>query len=215
MRLVGCPSGHGIWLRENDFEGVIDRVEEWRAQRAAPAAVRPAPPARERLPDVARAILTRECSRCKQPNADASVVCWACGAALAGAGTLFSCPRCFDPMDHFTHAGVALNQCRFCSSLWLDRGELGALIDLPRETLAALTTATPSSREVPAAAPTLPCPVCAGKLQEHEYAVGSGVRIHTCALCKGLWIGPEALLPIQEFVRASENYLPDVPEGEG
>jgi Zn-finger nucleic acid-binding protein len=116
-------------------------------------------------------------------------------------------------MDHLSHEGVALNQCRVCGSLWLDRGELGALIDLPRESLIALTTTSPSPRHAPGAAPpTLPCPVCSGELREHEYAVGSGVRIHTCTLCKGLWIPPDALLPIQEFVRANESYLPSVPE---
>jgi Zn-finger nucleic acid-binding protein len=217
ISLVGCPAGHGIWLREGDFDTVIARVEEWRAQRAAaPPAGRPAPQARERLRDVARALLSRNCPRCRQPNADASAVCWACGAVLAETGTLFSCPRCLDPMDHVVHQGIALNQCRVCGNLWLDQGELGALIDLPREALVALDASSPSARHALGGAPrSLPCPVCPGELREHEYAVASGIRIHSCSLCKGLWIPPDALVPIQRFVQENETYLPTGPGEEG
>jgi Zn-finger nucleic acid-binding protein len=214
LQLVGCSARHGIWLRERDFEVVIERVEQWRAQRAdAATPTRAAPAARERLREVARAFLTHECPRCRQPNANASAVCWACGAVLTQTETLFSCPRCFDPMDHLSHEGVTLNQCRVCASLWLDSGELGALIDLPREALESLTKAAPAPRTASGATPrALPCPVCTGELREHEYAVGSGVPIHTCGVCKGLWVSPEALLPIQDFVRANENYLPSAAD---
>lgn len=212
LSLVGCPAGHGLWLREGDFEAVIHSVEQWRAQRAG-VSNRTLPPARERIREVARALLSRDCPRCQQPNATASAVCWACGAVLAETETLFSCPRCFDPMDHLTHEGVSLNQCRVCSNLWLDRGELGALIGLPPESLAALAGSGSASRHVPEGTPrSLPCPVCPGQLREHEYAVESGVPIHSCNLCKGLWIAPESLIPIQTFVGKNETFLPLVVE---
>lgn len=223
LRLHRCARGHGVWLREDDFEKVIERVEQWRAQRAAAArsskpatraALRPAAPARERLGEIARGLLSRHCGRCRQPNAADAPVCWACGAILREEETLLHCPRCFDVMDPLSVDGVALNQCRICGYLWLNAGELGALIRLPPATLADLEAASLAARRAPAPPPSLPCPACDGELRQREYAAESGVLIHACDSCKGVWISPAALLPIQKFVEANERFLPPA-EGTG
>jgi Zn-finger nucleic acid-binding protein len=217
LRLIRCDAGHGIWLREEDFEAVIGRVEQWRVQRAkgpGPAVPAPSSPAtaRQRVREVARGLLMRACPRCRQPNAADSGACWACGAVLAQAPSLFSCPRCFDPMDPILHQGITLNQCRVCGNLWLDRGELGALIKLPTSSLTELSTLPPAELHAPVAPPTFPCPACNGELREHEYAANSGLRIHSCGGCRGVWLDPTLLLKIQQFVEANERFLPSTGE---
>ena len=81
LSLTGCPAGHGTWLREEDCERIIAQVEQWRArQRGTPEGT--PTPARRRLRDVAHLLLSQPCPNCRQPNAAASPVCWACGTVL-------------------------------------------------------------------------------------------------------------------------------------
>ena len=88
LSLTGCPAGHGTWLREDDFESIIAQVEQWRTQRRGTPGGTPAP-ARERLRDVAHLLLSQPCPNCRQPNAAASPVCWACGTVLQSSQARF------------------------------------------------------------------------------------------------------------------------------
>ena len=38
------------------------------------------------------------------------------------------CPKCTGKLDSYTFEGIALDRCRECEGIWLDRGELEAII---------------------------------------------------------------------------------------
>jgi Zn-finger nucleic acid-binding protein len=208
LSLTGCPAGHGTWLREDDFESIIAQVEQWRTQQRGTPGGTPAP-ARQRLRDVAHVLLSQPCPNCRQPNAAASPVCWACGTVLQSSQARFCCPTCGCGLDSFVYEGLLLNHCGACGSLWLDRGELGALLQIAEALLLQL-----QSRLEPASAVVVPqvpalarCPACHRDMRYHEYGLGSGVFIHTCGSCQGVWIDYAALVPIQRFVQYNEGYL--------
>lgn len=216
LSLTGCPAGHGTWLREDDFEAIIAQVEQWRAHRPsrghrAEGMAQAAPtPARQRLRDVAHLLLSQPCPNCREPNAAASPVCWACGTVLQSSQARFCCPACHCGLDSFVFEGVLLNHCGACGTLWLDRGELGKLIQLDREQLDQLERRTrPATPVVIPQVSVAPfCPACNADMHHHEYALGSGVFLDTCASCQGVWMDSAALVSIQQFVLANANFLP-------
>jgi Zn-finger nucleic acid-binding protein len=209
LQLIGCKAGHGVWLTETDFEAILMRTRQWREQRQQAAAGSPVEPA-QRVRQAAQLLLTVPCPKCRQPNATAAVICWACGGSLAPVTKTFACPACGSSLDPESVEGVPVNHCNGCGGLWLDHGELGQLIDLPRATLLALQERlrpeTPRAATMAVGARL--CPACSGTLSQHEYALGSAVLIETCRDCGGLWLDPADLAPIQKFVEESENYLP-------
>src|SRR5204862_2239677 len=86
--------------------------------------------------------------------------------------------------------------------LWLDRGELGALLQLTRELLQRLAVQMrPSSpAAVRGAAGEARCPACHVPMQQHEYGAGSGATVHSCDGCRGIWTDATRLVAIQRFV---------------
>jgi Zn-finger nucleic acid-binding protein len=207
LQLVGCPSGHGTWLGEDDFERIIQRVEQWHGAQGAgsPGAA----PARQRLREIAHLLLSGPCPKCRQPNANASPVCWACGAFLQTTQARFCCPTCGQDLARLVYEGTLLNNCDNCGGLWLDRGELGALIQLAREKLQRLRTQLepPNPATLSGDAAGAVCPTCRDEMRYHEYGLGSGVFIHQCEGCRGLWMDPAGLIGIQKFAMANETFL--------
>lgn len=49
---------------------------------------------------------------------------------------MLNCPLCAMPLEAVERQGVEIDHCRSCGGLWLDAGELNALIE--REAVAAL-----------------------------------------------------------------------------
>ncbi len=127
-------------------------------------------------------------------------------AAPAG----FSCPWCRISLASLSFEGIRLNHCGPCGTLWLDHGELGALLQLGRELLLRLQRqleppGPARSRNAPA---SIPCPACHTGMLYNEYGAGSGIFIHSCDDCRGLWLEHTALVPIQQFALTHEGSVP-------
>ena len=42
--------------------------------------------------------------------------------------TACRCPKCSGPLESYTFEGLALDRCHECGGIWLDRGELEAIV---------------------------------------------------------------------------------------
>ena len=95
------------------------------------------------------------------------------------------CPKCQTTLQPQTVAGVDVDRCPNCQGLWLDLGELEALL---QQTLAAESLKPAGSAVYDAL--TGPCPRCGG--QGHMTRLTSlrraDVVMDSCAVCYGIWL---------------------------
>jgi Zn-finger nucleic acid-binding protein len=89
------------------------------------------------------------------------------------------CPVCKKPMVILEYQNVELDFCVTCHGCWLDKGELGLILngrmELPNDW--TLVAERKSSRK---------CPRCGGRMREGNLA-GTGVDVDVCANQHGLW----------------------------
>jgi Zn-finger nucleic acid-binding protein len=123
-----------------------------------------------------------------------------------------TCPTCNEPLDVVAHEGVDLDRCPAGHGVWLDKGELRAVVlsevaDRPQEEeLVALDAAARDHGQgllAEVARGTRSCPVCAGPMQITEYA-GSGVAIDECRL-HGVWLDDGELERIEAYAEGIRN----------
>ncbi len=126
--------------------------------------------------------------------------------------TTRTCPSCSTPLDVVTHEGVELDRCPQGHGIWLDRGELRAVVlseieDRPvDEELSALDAAARDhGQNLLAEVSRGPrnCPVCATAMRITEYA-GSGVAIDEC-LEHGVWLDDGELERIEAYAEGVRN----------
>ncbi|QDU58588.1 TFIIB-type zinc ribbon-containing protein [Aeoliella mucimassa] len=92
-----------------------------------------------------------------------------------------NCPTCYLPLVTEALHGQQVDRCANCGGRWLDHAELGAIV---RHVAPAddLSDAEPCTTE------ELACPHCESRLEPFEYAHDSGVTIHKCRACEGVWL---------------------------
>ncbi|MBI3910787.1 MAG: zf-TFIIB domain-containing protein [Armatimonadetes bacterium] len=216
IQLDGCPRCHGIWLDDGEMEHMGQCLAEWwaRADSVAPvkAAAGPAPadPVRRRVRQAAAFLLSVPCPRCGQANSQAAPVCWACGAVLQIRRRGILCPTCDRALVTLEAGGIEVDGCRVCGGLWFDRGEVRALTRLNPEALQYLQrqvgTAEGAARVGREQHASLLCPVCHQVMDEHPYAVQSGVRIDVCQQCRGAWLDAGELEAIQRYLHTDPSF---------
>lgn len=120
--------------------------------------------------------------------------------------TTRTCPSCTATLDVVTHEGVEVDRCPEGHGIWLDKGELRAVVlsevaDRPREEeLSALDAANADHGQAllsEVARGTRDCPVCAAPMRITEYA-GSGVAIDECRT-HGVWLDEGELERIEAY----------------
>ncbi len=123
-----------------------------------------------------------------------------------------SCPTCNAPLAAVSHEGVELDRCPDGHGIWLDKGELRAVVlseaeDRPtEEELEALDAAARDHGQALLAEVTRGtrnCPVCARPMRITEYA-GSGVAIDEC-LEHGVWLDDGELERIEAYAEGIRN----------
>ena len=100
------------------------------------------------------------------------------------------CPACHQPLEAYQYQTMLVDVCAICHGMWLDKGELGALVLYLGEELqpTASTSATqPPMAAKPAKEATLPCPRCRLPLQKFNYAYDSNIILDRCSNCGGVW----------------------------
>lgn len=123
-----------------------------------------------------------------------------------------TCPSCSEPLDVVSHEGVDIDRCPAGHGVWLDKGELRAVVlseaeDRPQdEELQALDAAARDHGQgllAELARGTRNCPVCAAPMKITEYA-GSGVAIDECVR-HGVWLDDGELERIEAYAEGIRN----------
>lgn len=103
--------------------------------------------------------------------------------------------------------GVEIEQCPGCKGEWLPAGELAQIVEhhdevFTHEEIASLDAVnkqiiTAEDRDHD----ELNCPACSGVQMEHfNYADTSGMILHKCPECGGVWADKDELQKIEEVV---------------
>ena len=117
------------------------------------------------------------------------------------------CPRCNSVLHSVEYDGQTVEVCPDCKSEWLFAGELQKIAEhhnevfMPEE-IASLDAV---NKEIFTAEKDdhneLNCPVCENVQMEHfNYGETSGVVLHKCTECGGIWMDKDQLEKIEELV---------------
>lgn len=117
------------------------------------------------------------------------------------------CPRCESDLDPVEYDGVEVEVCSSCGGEWLHAGELEKIVEHHDEVFTAQEIASlePVNKEVLTAEnedhDELDCPVCDGVQMEHfNYGDTSGIILHKCTECEGVWMDKDQLRKVEEVV---------------
>ncbi|MEO6866666.1 MAG: zf-TFIIB domain-containing protein [Gaiellales bacterium] len=117
-----------------------------------------------------------------------------------------SCPVCNEPLQPLDHEGVALDRCGAGHGIWLDRGELRAVVlaegiargeSEEQATLQAARSDAGHAVVAETGRASRPCPVCSAPMRLTEYAA-SGIAIDECGE-HGTWLDPSELEQIEAY----------------
>jgi hypothetical protein len=118
-----------------------------------------------------------------------------------------NCPRCGSALRSVEYDGQAVCVCPDCKGEWLQAGELQKIVEHHDEVFTAQQIASLDAvnKEIFTAEKNdhdeLNCPVCPNVQMEHfNYGDTSGIVLHKCTGCGGIWMDKEQLAKIEELV---------------
>jgi uncharacterized protein len=117
------------------------------------------------------------------------------------------CPRCNAVLSATEYDGVKIEVCPDCHGEWLFAGELQKIVEHHDEVFTPEEIASQDAvnREVFTAEKDdqdeLNCPACGDVRMEHfNYGDTSGIILHKCTECGGIWMDKDQLEKIEEVV---------------
>ena len=117
------------------------------------------------------------------------------------------CPRCASILYPVEYDGVQIQVCSACKGEWLASGELRQLVDHHNKVFspAEIASIEAVSKEIFTAErgdhDELDCPSCEGIRMEHfNYGDTSGIILHKCLQCNGIWADKGELEKIEALV---------------
>ncbi len=112
---------------------------------------------------------------------------------------MMECLNCRNVMTQKKYEDVQIDECPSCGSVWLDRGELNAIVDRQQVQFSndEKTIALKSVQEDSSSGKTLVCPKCESETKKFNYAFGSGIIIDRCPEKCGVWLDRNELEAIQ------------------
>lgn len=117
------------------------------------------------------------------------------------------CPRCGSTVNPIEYDGVQIDVCSHCKGEWLDAGELQQIVEHHEEVFTAKEIASLDAvnKEIFTAErddhDELDCPHCEGVRMEHfNYGDTSGIILHKCPDCGGIWTDKEQLQKVEVLV---------------
>jgi Zn-finger nucleic acid-binding protein len=118
-----------------------------------------------------------------------------------------NCPRCGSVLRPVEHDGQTVCVCPDCKGEWLHAGELQKIVEHHDEvfTPAEIASLDAVNKEILTAEKDdhdeLNCPVCGNVRMEHfNYGDTSGIILHKCTECGGIWMDKDQLTKIEEVV---------------
>jgi Zn-finger nucleic acid-binding protein len=126
------------------------------------------------------------------------------------------CPRCTATLNPLEYDHVQVQVCSQCQGEWLSSGDLQKIlahhdeIFTPEEIASIkgvneeLFTAERNDHD------ELNCPACEGVQMEHfNYGDTSGIILHKCTQCGGIWTDKDQLKIVEELVDGWKGHLND------
>jgi Zn-finger nucleic acid-binding protein len=117
------------------------------------------------------------------------------------------CPRCDAALRPIEYDGQTVQVCSDCKGEWLASGELEKIVEHHDEIFskAELNSLDPVNKEIQTVESAdheeLNCPLCEGVRMEHfNYGDTSGIILHKCTECGGIWMDKDQLLKVEEVV---------------
>ena len=117
------------------------------------------------------------------------------------------CPRCNSPLQSVEYDGQIVQVCSGCKGEWLAVGELQKIVEHHDEvfTPEEIASLDAVDKEIFTAEKDdhdeLNCPVCENVQMEHfNYGDTSGIILHKCLDCGGIWMDKDQLQKTEELV---------------
>jgi Zn-finger nucleic acid-binding protein len=117
------------------------------------------------------------------------------------------CPRCDSVLQSVVFDGQTVELCPGCKGEWLSAGELQTIVEHHDEvfTPEEIASLDAVDKEIFTAEKDdhdeLNCPVCENVQMEHfNYGETSGIILHKCTECDGIWMDKDELKKIEELV---------------
>ena len=117
------------------------------------------------------------------------------------------CPRCASDLQSVEYDGQTVEVCSGCKGEWLHAGELQKIVEHHDEvfTPEEIASLDAVNKEIFTAEKDdhdeLNCPACGDVLMEHfNYGDTSGIILHKCTECGGIWMDKDQLQKVEEVV---------------
>ena len=117
------------------------------------------------------------------------------------------CPRCSSILNRVEYGGQVVEVCPDCKGEWLHAGELQKLVEHNGEvfTPKEIASLDAVNKEIFTAEKNdhdeLNCPLCENVQMEHfNYGDTSGIVLHKCTKCGGIWMDKDQLRKVEEVV---------------
>ena len=121
-----------------------------------------------------------------------------------------TCPICQTTLRQVAYQHLALGQCESCSGFWFREGQFREAKQLGfvglQGTVSPKYSREESANET-AETPQRLCPDCDIPLVPYTYAYSSGIQLHRCARCSGIWASYADLLHIEELLAGYQESL--------
>ena len=109
------------------------------------------------------------------------------------------CPRCHLPLT----AGLPHTQlCPQCEGVWVEKGSLSALLELPLATLSEspIGASLTADHDDLSLAPMIACPMCQEPMTRYVYCADSGITLDRC-IRHGIWFDDGELSKAMDYVQ--------------
>ena len=117
------------------------------------------------------------------------------------------CPRCNSTLNPVEYDGQIVEVCPDCKGEWLHAGELQKIVEHHNEvfTPAEIASIKAVNKEIFTAEKDdhdeLNCPLCGTVRMEYfNYGDTSGIILHKCTKCGGIWMDKDQLKKVEEVV---------------
>jgi Zn-finger nucleic acid-binding protein len=117
------------------------------------------------------------------------------------------CPRCNSTLNPVEYDGQVVEVCPDCKGEWLHAGELQKIVEHHNEvfTPEEIASIKAVNKEIFTAEmddhDELNCPLCGDVRMEHfNYGDTSGIILHKCTECGGIWMDKDQLQKVEEVV---------------
>lgn len=113
------------------------------------------------------------------------------------------CPACGSPMEVAFERGVEIHRCIGCAGLWLDPGELDALVDDPGPRSTNVATVREGMKNVLVTTGPVQyrkCPRCSAVMARRNFGSHSGVIVDECRR-HGMYLDPGEFEAIEAFIK--------------